>query len=189
MKGCEKPVHSKSLCMTHYQRKRRYGNPNITLQKGWSPGTDLLERFFYYVTFKNGCWLWNGSKTGGYGIIGIGGKNVRAGRFSYETFVEPLGSLMALHKEICSNPACVKPSHLYAGTHTQNMKDAAEWGALKNPRPGEENNSSKLKNADILEIRRLWGSKGLNQQQIADKFRVHYSNISRICSRITWSHI
>lgn len=72
---------------------------------------------------ENGCWEWT-KKTnrGGYGEFKVRGKTVRAHRWAYATFVEPIPEdLHVLHH--CDNPPCVNPSHLFTGTHGDNMRD------------------------------------------------------------------
>lgn len=88
-------------------------------------------RFWGKVAKADGdaCWLWLGSKNGdGYGNFFFGGKTDRAHRVAYALTVGPPGDLQVLHR--CDNPACVRPSHLFLGTHSDNMKDAADKGRL-----------------------------------------------------------
>lgn len=76
------------------------------------------------------CWPWKaGVCTGGYGVfMRANKKSVRAHHFALETKIGSVGDLFALHR--CHNRICCNPGHLYAGTHSQNMKDAAKIGTL-----------------------------------------------------------
>lgn len=77
------------------------------------------------------CWEWQGAlDTGGYGMVGIGsgpGHSVKAHRLSYALFVGPIqeGLLVCHH---CDNPKCVRPDHLFTGTHKDNSRDMLQKG-------------------------------------------------------------
>lgn len=104
----------------------------------------------YEVDSATGCWLWNGSKyKNGYGWLKVFGAVVSAHRYSYELHNGPIpNGLEILHS--CDVKECINPSHLIAGTHSQNMKDASARGLIrkgkdhpmygkKNPRPKQSN--------------------------------------------------
>ena len=81
------------------------------------------ERFAakYRVTAE-GCWQWAATlNQSGYGVFWAGGKNVKAHRFSYETFVGPIEDGMTID-HLCRNRACVRPDHLEKVTHQENVK-------------------------------------------------------------------
>jgi hypothetical protein len=92
----------------------------------------LAERFWERVqTADDGCWEWIGCRNqNGYGLIGRGGRgsgSILAHRLSWEIHHGPIPEgLQALHG--CNNKRCVKPEHLYLGTHEDNMRDL-KWDA------------------------------------------------------------
>jgi hypothetical protein len=76
------------------------------------------------------CWIWTRGKVNGYGILAKPGHNsgyVVAPHFSWGLHAGkvPKGKCV-LHK--CDNRACVRPSHLFVGTRTDNFEDMVRKG-------------------------------------------------------------
>ena len=91
------------------------------------------DRLWAKVKKGRGCWLWTGGKIRtGYGQIGLLGKVVLVHRLSWVIHTnEPIPpGMCVLHK--CDQPGCVRPSHLFLGTHTDNMRDAVAKKRHKN---------------------------------------------------------
>lgn len=78
------------------------------------------------------CWTWIGTKgRGGYGLMIVDGKPMRAHRYSWQLHFGETNGLDVCHH--CDNPSCVKPSHLFLGTHTDNMRDMVRKGRCRYP--------------------------------------------------------
>ena len=95
----------------------------------------LLERLkAKTVINENGCWLWTGSKSAGYGRINIGGKIYGTHRVSALLFFnEPLTSKTSvLHRTNCPNKHCWNPEHIYLGTQSDNTIDMVTTGSHNN---------------------------------------------------------
>ena len=104
----------------------------------------------YCVSPDTGCWLWEGTTySNGYGWIKAFGKVVSVHRFSYELHKGPIPEGMEIMHS-CDIRHCVNPDHLRAGTHQENMTEAAERGRMpvgpdhhmfgkSNPRPNQAN--------------------------------------------------
>jgi hypothetical protein len=83
----------------------------------------LGERWENLITKTETCWLWAGAKNeAGYGVIRDGEKLALAHRVALrlKLGVEDFEGF-ACHT--CDTPACVRPEHLYIGTHEDNMLD------------------------------------------------------------------
>jgi len=85
-----------------------------------------LKSFTAIIT-DDRCWVWVGKgnikNQNGYG------KTKRV----YSLLVGPVAAgLFLCHR--CDNPPCVRPSHLWLGTQTENLRDATNKGRLKRKR-------------------------------------------------------
>lgn len=158
----------------------------------------MAERFWSNVNMKGPlvrpklgwCWVWVGTKISGrYGGIGVNGKSgVLAHRVSWFLYKGKWPKKFVLHK--CDNGFCVRPSHLFQGTQTDNMKDMVKKGRkVNNPNRGESNTTSKLTNRKVLSIRALYKSGKYTQLSLAEKFKVEQTNISFIVRNKTWRHV
>lgn len=81
------------------------------------------ERFWSHVHKTHSCWLWTGTCTRtGHGVYHAHGKTMLASRASWILSCgEILNGFLVCHR--CTNKACVRPSHLYLGTHRDNGQD------------------------------------------------------------------
>lgn len=93
------------------------------------------NRFWSKVSFtanKEKCWDWVGANNGRYGTLSIGKRGVyKANRIAYylQYGNDPL-EMHVLHK--CNNSMCCNPTHMYLGTHEDNMEDLAISGRSRN---------------------------------------------------------
>jgi hypothetical protein len=104
---------------------------NLVVSPRANHPNDPVARFFAKVQITDHCWLWTGAchQIGGYGFFSAGDKQVLAHRFSYEHHRGPIpDGLHVCHS--CDVPPCVNPQHLWLGTRSDNMQDAAQKGRL-----------------------------------------------------------
>lgn len=149
----------------------------------------ILMRFLLkFVPCKQtGCWNWTHSKCQrGYGLFRVStNRLVRANRVAHALFNGPLfGSEIVCHT--CDNPSCVNPHHLYAGSFADNVVDREERGR-SNRLKGEAHGSSKLTEADVLNIRKEYPIQSLIA--LAKKYGVSRNTIWEIATKRSWRHL
>ena len=136
------------------------------------------------------CVLWPWTSTKGYVFIrGDDGRMTTAHRWVLERLTGPLGELEACHA--CDNPPCVRPSHLWRGSHGQNLRDAYRKGrkkANKHPRPGVLHHNARLTEDQVYAIRSL-ADQGVAHPIIAATFGVSRPLVSLIGRRKRWGHL
>lgn len=142
----------------------------------------LAERFIEKIDIDSaGCWTWTGGiNANGYGSCWDGERVETASRLSYRLFVCAIpDELFVLHR--CDNPLCVRPSHLFLGTHQDNMRDRDLKGRAAKL-SGELNPRAKLTAVAVQEIRRS----GLRTRDLAKRFGVSETTVQRARSGKGW---
>lgn len=139
---------------------------------------------------NSGCWLWTGALDwNGYARFALNGRNCKASRVAYLILkCEDPGEMLVLHR--CDVRSCVNPGHLYLGDQKQNMEDADARGRRRylrgreNPNRGSRNHASKLKEAQVREIKSLIGK--ISYQKLAERYAVATSSIQGIANGKRW---
>lgn len=142
-----------------------------------------IERFHqsYIPVPESGCYLWEKALVKGvakFAVRASMGKILTASRVSWTLVngVIPDG-LLVLHK--CDNPSCVRPDHLFLGTHKDNHQDRER----KNRHPHSPEASSDLTRDQVLAI---YGFQG-PRKQTAEYFGVSEVVVSHIWNRKSWT--
>ena len=153
------------------------------------PGQLLVShRFESKVQRGDGCWEWTGELSKhGYGKFWQEKRYHPAHRIAYQFVHGPLPKgIYVCHT--CDNRKCVRPDHLFAGTHADNMRDMAQKGrAVSNavPQPGESNPAAVLTERDVELIISLVAH-DVPQKVAAEVFRVSVSEVSDIVRGNRW---
>lgn len=153
--------------------------------------TSEIARFQKYApTDGDGCHEWTSQiDKKGYGRLRAQGTSKLAHRIAYELANGPIPAGMEVCHS-CDNPRCVNPSHLFLGTHNDNMKDGVAKGRFSRTHQakGEQRYNAKLTNDDVLAIRAAYAS-GEYQKDIAARYGMVQQSIHEIVTRKTWRHI
>lgn len=174
------------------------------------------DQFWSKVDKSGECWIWTGRRgPRGYGRFRIGSKAPGAHRVAYELTYGPIpDELIVCHH--CDNPPCVRPDHLFLGTHLDNAADRDSKGRTargdrsgarlypeRRPRGdlhnsrlrpetiirGERQGRAKLTDALVREIR-MRAAAGETARSITDDLKVcSKSTIERVINRVRWSHV
>lgn len=159
--------------------------PQYLAAQGFSPS--FPQRFWAKINKTESCWLWTAGKASmRYGNIGARGHTmIRAHIASWILHVGPVPEGMEVCHS-CDNPLCVRPDHLWIGTHAQNMADCKAKGRART-RHGEEHGMSKLTQEQVEAIRQSYSSKDKNGGKLARAFGVTRHTIWKIIHHRTWS--
>lgn len=153
----------------------------------YSSKETLFDSILQKTKTVNGCWVWQGATTKGYGRTQPrpNEKYIRVHKFVYEHIYGKTDLSICHH---CDNPSCINPAHLFAGTHQQNMTDKALKKRAINGAHivnGENCHLSKLTKEQVLKIVELCNN-GMRQIDVSNKLDISKSLISAIMCGRSW---
>lgn len=135
------------------------------------------------------CWPWTGGLVVGYGAGTFQKQRYRVSRV---VLSEKLGRELkpgecALHR--CDNPRCCNPSHLFVGSHKDNMVDKCQKGRWRGgwPAPkGSKHGKAKLSEADVIYI---WNNRAEGPTKLGKRFGVDKTVVHKVLQGTTWGHL
>lgn len=122
------------------------------------------------------CWNWTHATSNGYGSLSTPGTlvKVRAHIYSWELYYGKVpDGIFVCHK--CDNRSCVNPTHLFLGTHEDNMKDMATKGRASTPKIRLTSEARK----DIIRS----AAAGVPQAELAQRYNTTVRTVSRTIHR------
>ncbi len=151
----------------------------------------IRKRFWSKTSRIGECLIFTGYKDqAGYGIFRFNGKLEKAHRVAYQLMGSKISpGLHVCHK--CDNPSCVQPTHLFIGTHMDNMRDMVRKGRNVSPDiKGVDRYNALLTPEAVKEIREAFKRpyRGL-QKDLVEKYNVSRATIYKVVHRKTWNHI
>ena len=150
-----------------------------------------IRRFWSKVSIgePDECWLWKCGQYGkGYGCFTflLDGQKHNEGSHRVSYWLsrgDHPGELFVCHH--CDVRACCNPSHLFLGTHDDNMADMAKKGR-SGGQSGEANPFAKLRETDVRTIHSLVAA-DVPLVEIAKAFGVTAALISQIKRKRAWT--
>ena len=141
-----------------------------------------------FIINDNGCFICTShARSKGYPLSWFDGKKTRLNRFVYQQmFGEIPEGHVIRHK--CDVRECINPEHLETGTHKDNVHDAIER-SRRLPIKGEKNKNSKLKETDVIEIKKALRNKTHSNYKLAEIYGVSDMTIRKIKKGTMWAHV
>ena len=154
------------------------------------PLRDRLEEKIMPLPWS-GCWIWMGAVRSNvdYGSIRSDEakqRQISAHRASFEIYNGKIPEGMFVC-HLCDTPLCVNPSHLFLGTHAENMADRNSKGRQARQR-GERCGQAKL-TENLVKVIRESPSKRGSGRELARLLGVSEATISSIRHRHRWADV
>lgn len=184
----------------------RYWKPDPPM-----PGKADIDRFWRYVVIgkPDECWPWRTMKRGVFWWRGPNREKYHASspRLAYRISRNVGIGPREVVAHSCDWRACCNPDHVCAKSQQENSKEMADrglhpyqksglfrytrkkWSAAGANGPGEANSAHVLTDQMVRQIRREYVRGVTRQVDLAEKFNVGQSTISRVIRGTSWDHV
>lgn len=178
IEGCFRKHKALGWCNSHYYRWRRNGDP---MGGRVVPGEPESYYFDVVLSYEGDeCLPWPFAKRCGYGVLN--GQSVTRRICTDANGPPPTPRHHAAHSCGNGHKGCCAKRHLSWKTPKENQEDRLIHGTHDR---GERSANAKLTENDVREIRALISF--LTQKEIAERYGVAPSRISRIKRRKNWA--
>ncbi len=147
----------------------------------------VARRIAARIRVDGDCWIFTGcTKSGGYGQIRVAGFSQGVHRVVYELRNGAISSGIEICHS-CDRPACCKPSHLFAGSHQDNMSDMKAKGRARF-RLGSEHPRTKYPR-ELIALAKGRLAAGQPALRVAKECGINPGHIYSIKSGRSWRHV
>jgi hypothetical protein len=149
--------------------------------------TATQMRAFWARTAKleDGCIVWTGTLTHGYGRAKLNKEDVKAHRVALvRSEGRVLTGLMARHK--CRKRSCCNVNHLEFGTARDNVHDRYRDGTMKAPRYGEQHFWCKFTRDQIRAAYMTYAAGNTTYEAVGQKFGMNFTQVEQLIKRRIW---
>lgn len=185
--NCGKPFRCPGYKVAGPNERKHCGAACMHAHKRFEPRH--ADRMFWPKVDRSGgpdaCWPYHRTDPRGYGRFLKAGPYAFAHRTAWLlTKGEISGELEICHT--CDNRACCNPSHMYLGTHDQNMADQKARGRTT---AGERNYWAKLTVVQVRAIRERFGGTRGEITQLAREYGVEETTMRQVVRGLTWKSV
>lgn len=141
---CIRGNHAKGYCGLHVTQWKRHGrivslHPDPMRASAHKPAIERFAERIKVGGINGHCWEWRGAKDkDGYASFSDGGKKWRGHRWAWVHIAGRTLERGAELDHICSNPSCVRPSHIQMLKTRQHHKISAQRKAMLKAHRHEE---------------------------------------------------
>lgn len=155
-----------------------------------APPLNTAQKFWSRTQKTDTCWLWKGTRTlkkhgKTRGLFSFHGSYRQVHRLAYEFCYGSIeNGLYVLHK--CDVTDCVNPSHLFLGTHRDNMEDMKKKGRSAK---GSKHGRAKITESNVQEMRRQYYAGVKSGPTLASEYGLSISTTMDAIRKISWKHV